>query len=303
MISNKKHIRPPNGPGSNGLRGGRNVYSPKVAVGPWLETVGGPSGFHRGFTTQDFQTEAQCQQAGYKSTGTGAGNDTYLCVCGYTPEANSVPVGSPTKTMRTNYVQTFGAPLPHDLNDSTPAAADSLSSRTGVRSDWVTTTGFMTAYDGKKMDKEFNVPQCNMKKPDLEEYRKRWTTEESLAAREARYTSETRRAGNQTCLQTNAVTRSQTNKFVVRSVRFLPGTPRPVETFREKLVKQYGILSFVVLRHFCGPQTQISFRNIKTMFESLEFKTPYVEVNQVCVALVLLFVFRAVTYHSLYCCL
>lgn len=58
--------RPRDGPGANGLRGGRNVYlSGKTAIGVWLDEKGGPSGYKRGFTTNDFQTEGQLQQIGY----------------------------------------------------------------------------------------------------------------------------------------------------------------------------------------------------------------------------------------------
>lgn len=57
-------LRPQNGPGSNGLRGGLNNYSPKTTTGQWLEEYGGTAGYKRGFTTQDFQTEAQHAQTG-----------------------------------------------------------------------------------------------------------------------------------------------------------------------------------------------------------------------------------------------
>ncbi len=63
MLTTAK-VRPANGTGPNGLRGGRNNYSSKTAVGPWLESVGGPSGYIRGFSTSAFQTEAQSQQLG-----------------------------------------------------------------------------------------------------------------------------------------------------------------------------------------------------------------------------------------------
>jgi hypothetical protein len=56
--------RPNNGPGSNGLRGGIKVYSAKTTTGQWLEEYGGPSLYKRGFTTTDFQTEAQYAQLG-----------------------------------------------------------------------------------------------------------------------------------------------------------------------------------------------------------------------------------------------
>ena len=56
--------RPTNGPGANHLRGGTRLYSEKTAVGGWIERSGGPSGYHRGFSTDEFETEAQHQQYG-----------------------------------------------------------------------------------------------------------------------------------------------------------------------------------------------------------------------------------------------
>lgn len=56
--------RPTNGPGANHLRGGTKVYSEKTAVGSWIERSGGPSGYHRGFSTDEFETEAQHLQYG-----------------------------------------------------------------------------------------------------------------------------------------------------------------------------------------------------------------------------------------------
>jgi hypothetical protein len=59
-----KKSRPPNAPGPNGLRGGRNIYSLKTAVGNWIEDSGGSSVFKRGFHADSFQTECQHQQSG-----------------------------------------------------------------------------------------------------------------------------------------------------------------------------------------------------------------------------------------------
>jgi hypothetical protein len=56
--------RPVNGPGANGLRGGTNLYSTKTTIARWLDDVGGPSAFKRGFNTPEFETEAQHQQCG-----------------------------------------------------------------------------------------------------------------------------------------------------------------------------------------------------------------------------------------------
>lgn len=56
--------RPPNASGPNGLRGGIKQYIPKTITGRWLEEVGGPSGYRRGFTTVEYETEGQSQQKG-----------------------------------------------------------------------------------------------------------------------------------------------------------------------------------------------------------------------------------------------
>ena len=63
MIKSKKQ-RPPNGTGANGLRGGTNLYSTKTTIHRWLDDVGGPMEYKRGFTTINFETEAQHQQLG-----------------------------------------------------------------------------------------------------------------------------------------------------------------------------------------------------------------------------------------------
>jgi hypothetical protein len=64
MAANKRILNVDNGPGSNGLRGGIKQYSAKTTTGPWMDTYGGPSGYKRGFTSSDFQTEAQHAQLG-----------------------------------------------------------------------------------------------------------------------------------------------------------------------------------------------------------------------------------------------
>jgi hypothetical protein len=64
MAANKRILNVDNGPGSNGLRGGIKQYSAKTTTGPWMDTYKGPSGYKRGFTSSDFQTEAQHAQLG-----------------------------------------------------------------------------------------------------------------------------------------------------------------------------------------------------------------------------------------------
>lgn len=56
--------RPPNAAGPNGLRGGIKTYTPKTITGPWFDALGGAAGYKRGFTTYEYETEAQHQQLG-----------------------------------------------------------------------------------------------------------------------------------------------------------------------------------------------------------------------------------------------
>ena len=58
--------RPGNGPGANNLRGGKHDFGEKVTIGGWVESTGGPQHFKRGFTTEEFLTEAQRLQMGTK---------------------------------------------------------------------------------------------------------------------------------------------------------------------------------------------------------------------------------------------
>ncbi len=110
---------------------------------------------------------------------------------------------------------------------------------------------------------------CNLDNEQLAAYRKQWTVDNPVA-RHVRYETESRRAGN---FGTHS-------DFHVPSVRYLPGTPRPIEQFRERLLQKYGVLSFSILRDRIGGPT-ISCRNIQKVINSLEFKTTFAEFNQV----------------------
>jgi len=56
--------RPQNGPGNNGLRGGTKTYCTKTFNGNFIDDVGGPANFKRGFHVEDYMTEQQNQQMG-----------------------------------------------------------------------------------------------------------------------------------------------------------------------------------------------------------------------------------------------
>jgi len=155
--------RPPDGPGANGLRGGRNIYSLKTANGNWIEDCGGSDCYKRGFTSDNFQTEGQHQQ-----TGRSLQKD---------PE--------------------FGAALPRNYADSR-TTTDVFNPPNGPQgSSWETNTQLMmkSTVGARVLQSTNQIPKSNVDSVALDAYRKSWTndTEES---RKMRFQTESRRAGN-----------------------------------------------------------------------------------------------------------
>lgn len=160
-----RKLRPANGPGANGLRGGRNVYpSGKTAVGVWLDEKGGPSGYKRGFTTQEFITEGQLQQMG--------------ATLERPPE--------------------FGAALPpvEHLGRKPPKAGDLFDPKYSglLQREWTTNT--MRQYaSGTTPVNETHLPRSNMPREQLVAYQQKWSSD-TPASRSMRFQTENRRAGN-----------------------------------------------------------------------------------------------------------
>lgn len=160
-----KKPRPLDGPGANGLRGGRNVYpSGKTAIGVWLDEKGGPSGYKRGFTNSDYLTEGQVAQLG--------------ATLKKAPE--------------------FGAELcaPEHITRKPPCAGDLFNpvySGTGNR-DWMSNT--QSAYlEGTRKIKETHLPRSNMDRETLKAYQQTWSSD-TVASRTMRFQTENIRAGN-----------------------------------------------------------------------------------------------------------
>jgi len=160
-----KKQRPPNGPGANGLRGGRNVYpSGRTAIGVWLDEKGGPSGYKRGFTTPEFITEGQLQQRG-------------------------ATLERPAE---------FGAllPPPDHVDRKPPCAGDLFDPKYSglIQRDWSTNT--MRQYQsGTTRVEESHLPRSNMPREQLVAYQQKWSSD-TPASRTMRFQTENRRAGN-----------------------------------------------------------------------------------------------------------
>mmetsp|Transcript_26199 Transcript_26199/g.28575 ORF Transcript_26199/g.28575 Transcript_26199/m.28575 type:complete len:377 (+) Transcript_26199:59-1189(+) len=208
--------RPPNAAGPNGLRGGIKSFKAKTLTGPWLEELGGTAGFKRGFTSADYETEAQHQQLGaFKQ---------------------SFP--------------DFGCDLPEDYQIKRSTSPFKYEAGTTTRSSdispWLTNTKLMglSVTATRTSDDENNI-YTTMLKPtlpisQLESYRKTWTHDNNDKFRSIRWTTETQ----------NSLNSGLTNKqFLTTTIRLLPGTPKSFEVFRDLLINKYGILSFIVLKY------------------------------------------------------
>jgi hypothetical protein len=153
--------RPNDGPGANGLRGGKNTYSHKTVIGNWQDEIGGPNFFKRGFTSQDFQTEGQHQQqgaTGKKAAYYGAGLPNQLAVRPVAATTFDVfaPGGSSAKGWETNSQATLS-------------------------------TGYIKV-------QESHMPSTTLTTEKLEKYRETWTTDTEVS-RTMRYKTESRIAG------------------------------------------------------------------------------------------------------------
>ena len=206
--------RPPNGPGANGLRGGKNGYSLKTANGNWIEDAGGSALYKRGCTSDAYETECQHQQIGRTLTKSAE----------------------------------FGANLPDRYIDPR-TTNDVFNPPAGPQdSTWVTNTQQMMKSSGARVLQTTNqVPKSNIDPVQLDIYRKTWT-HDTPESRSMRFQTESRRAGNG----------SAPEKFAVRSVRYLPGTPIAFERFRDRLIERYGILAMSTLRNLINNRNELT---------------------------------------------
>lgn len=154
--------RPADGPGANGLRGGKNIYSSKTVIGNWLDEIGGPSFYKRGFSTEDFRTEQQMQQLG----------------------ATLKPP------------QYYGAGIPHpNTVRLEPATTFDVFCPGGKSASTWTTNSKATMDEGLIKKEEPFLKMTESRAKFLEDYRKTWTSDTPIS-REVRFKTENRLAGN-----------------------------------------------------------------------------------------------------------
>lgn len=166
--------RPPNASGPNGLRGGIKQYVPKTITGRWLEEFGGPSGYRRGFTTVEYETEGQHQQTGARFR--------------------------PSKE--------FGPELPDEYTTKPPSSPFKYENANSSSSEmWMTTTreqGMSILKRDKKKEEETAL-KPHLDRETLESYRKTWCSDPEFQ-RHRRFMTETRLASGNLGKQFNIPT-------------------------------------------------------------------------------------------------
>lgn len=153
-----------------------------------------------------------------------------------------------------------GLPLAQHLTRKPPCCADSFSATEFVdtRSSMQITNAEFVAL--KEKNEEYK-PKATITREQLEAYRKQWTTESEIG-RKVRYITESRLAGN----QANA-------KFQMSCIRFLPGTPKALENFRERLIEKFGVLGLAAMRCYVGlPLMTISELKERLSMSDVEIK-------------------------------
>lgn len=112
-----------------------------------------------------------------------------------------------------------------------------------------------------------HLPRSNMSRDELVDYQKTWSSD-TPASRTMRFQTENRRAGN-----------AANKNFQTPSLRLLPGTPRILETYRSKLLEEYGVLALAVFRYNIGKGV-MSCQEWKTRITATGIKLYPHEVNQ-----------------------
>ena len=111
----------------------------------------------------------------------------------------------------------------------------------------------------------------NISREDLEKYRSEWTSD-TPTARTFRFNVESKIAGN------------AIKNFGTVTVRMLPGTPRALETYREKLIERYGVLALSCIRYHIFNGTKegfISVDNFKNAIANSKVKVIHPDMMQI----------------------
>jgi len=194
----------------NIMKGGtRNNFSDKSLIGNWVENTGGPHGFQRGFTNDEYMTEAQSLQLGNKT------------------------------------IREFGAELPsaQSIIISQRKDREIYHPSNGPQSDsWKTTTQSMLSHGGKPVSEEDSIAlPYHLPKKVLDEYTQRWTEETGLGRSQRFSGTDANPSGKLRALPGTPLALERLRQLLVEKYGLLA-----LSSFRSALGK--GTISLAVLR-------------------------------------------------------
>eukprot|EP01032_Pedospumella_encystans_P022900 gene22900-25937_t len=117
-------------------------------------------------------------------------------------------------------------------------------------------------------DTTYTLLKPRLSREKLLEYRQQWTVDNE-ASRNIRYQTESRIAGN-----------AAAGKFLTHTLRILPGAPKSMETYRERLVERYGTFAMSALRLHIGTQS-LSFKEFRARMQAVGVEINPYELSQI----------------------
>lgn len=103
----------------------------------------------------------------------------------------------------------------------------------------------------------------------LEEYRRSWTCDTEVG-RKFRFQTESRLAGN-----------AASDKFQVTCLRFLPGSPKALEEYRNRVIERYGIFGISAIKYFIGAGRTLTVNELRNSLHDCGVDIKTYELNQV----------------------
>ena len=207
------------------------MYNTKTAVGSWIENAGGPSGYHRGFTTEEFITEAQHQQNG----------DKKIRIYG-----SGLPLDEEVLQPRStkDIFHPKGGPMPSDWKTSNQLMMESVCApKVLICTVHIHRLYLIFVALKHQVEHSYRNEVVSPKKTrhNVDSYVASWTVD-TVEGRKVRFNPESRRAAN------SAVSED----FQVPSVRLVPGVPNGFERIIAGLTARYGILGLSAFRAELG---------------------------------------------------
>lgn len=118
-------------------------------------------------------------------------------------------------------------------------------------------------------DTTYTLLKPRLSREKLLDYRRQWTCDKE-SNRKIRFQTESRIAGN-----------AAAGKFLTNTLRILPGAPKSMESYRERLVERYGHFAMSALRLHIGTES-LSCREFRARISEVGVDIKPYELSQVC---------------------